>query len=173
MDTHRAAGQGYLVVSIVQIERVHKLNRLIQHSLVHAGQQQDILPRRIIEYGYQPTWWRRWKSPLLFTGFCHPKVLRHTVLAEQIFDCETVVKIFRSFAVEYGDVNPDVYRLPANCDGSLLSLPCCTANGFCAMPQVPNPPDDPQKACLPLRIMLLASPGTQALMRVPPEFAPL
>ena len=27
---------------------------------------------------------------------------------EQIFDRETAVKIYRSFAVEYGDVNPDV-----------------------------------------------------------------
>jgi hypothetical protein len=41
------------------------------------------------------------------------------------------------------------------------------------MPQVPNPPDNPQKACLPLQLMLLASAGVQALMRVPPEFAPL
>ena len=159
MDTHRAAGQRYLVVSIVQIERVHKLNRLIQHSLVHAGQQQDVLPRRIIEYGYQPTWWWRWKSPLLFTVFCYPKVLRHTALAEPIFDRETLVKIFCSFAVESGSVNPAASPLPANRDESLLQLPCCTANGVCAMPQMPNPPDDPQKARLSLPLMLLASAG--------------
>jgi hypothetical protein len=41
------------------------------------------------------------------------------------------------------------------------------------MPQDPNPPDDPQKARLPLQLMLLASAGVQALMRVPAEFAPL
>mgnify|MGYP006211104465 CR=1 FL=1 len=64
---------------------------------------------------------------------------------EQIFDRETAVKVYRSFAVESGDVNPDVSYLPANCDGSLLNLPCYTANGVCAMPQVPNPPDDPQQ----------------------------
>jgi hypothetical protein len=64
------------------------------------------------------------------------------------------------------------YR-PANRDGSLLKLPCCIANGFCAMPQVPNLPDDPQKALLPLQLMMLISAGVQALMRVPAKFAPL
>ena len=68
---------------------------------------------------------------------------------EQIFERETAVKLLRSFAVEYGDVNPDVSYLRANCDGSLLKLPCCTANGFWAMPQVPNPLNDPQTAGLP------------------------
>ncbi|MFM8725572.1 MAG: hypothetical protein ACKON9_10655, partial [Planctomycetaceae bacterium] len=43
--------------------------------------------------------------------------------------------VYRSFAVESGDVNPDVSYLTANCDGSLLNLPCCTANGLCAVPQ--------------------------------------
>jgi hypothetical protein len=33
------------------------------------------------------------------------------------------------------------YR-PANRNGPLLKLPCYTANGVCALPQVPNPPDD-------------------------------
>ena len=41
----------------------------------------------------------------------------------------------------------------ANCDGSLLKLPCCTANGFWAMPQVPNPLNDPHTAGLPLRLI--------------------
>ena len=73
--------------------------------------------------------------------------------AEQIFERETAVKLLRSFAVEYGDVNPDVSYLRANCDGSLLKLPCCTANGFWAMPQVPNPLNDPHTAGLPLRLI--------------------
>ena len=72
---------------------------------------------------------------------------------EQIFERETAVKLLRNFAVEYGDVNPDVSYLRANCDGSLLKLPCCTANGFWAMPQVPNPLNDPHTAGLPLRLI--------------------
>jgi hypothetical protein len=80
---------------------------------------------------------------------------------ERRFGRETAVKRFSSLVVESGDVNPDVSPLPANCDGSLLQLPCYTANGVCALPQVPNPPDDPQKARLPLRLMLLASAGVQ------------
>jgi hypothetical protein len=61
----------------------------------------------------------------MFQEVCHA--------GEQIFDRETAVKIYRSFAVEYGDVNPDVSYLPANCDGSPRKLPCYTANGVCAM----------------------------------------
>jgi hypothetical protein len=52
---------------------------------------------------------------------------------EQIFDRET------------GDVNPDVSYLTANCDGSLLNLPCCTANGVCA---VPHPEFDGRSATI-------------------------
>jgi hypothetical protein len=54
---------------------------------------------------------------------------------ERIFGRETAVKRFSSLVVEYGDVNPDASPLPVKCDGSLLQLPRCTANGFCATPQ--------------------------------------
>jgi hypothetical protein len=64
---------------------------------------------------------------------------------ERIFDRETAVKVYRSFAVESGDVNPDVSYLTANCDGSLLNLPCCTANGVCA---VPHPEFDGRSATI-------------------------
>jgi hypothetical protein len=68
-----------------------------------------------------------------------------------MFDREPVVKFSCSLAVESAKFNPDVSCSSANRDGSLLKLPCDIGNGFCAMPQVPNPPDDPQKACLPLQ----------------------
>jgi hypothetical protein len=59
----------------------------------------------------------------------------------------------RSFAVKSGDVNPDVSWSSADRDGRYSSC--------LAMPQVQNPPYDPQKARLPLRLMLLASAGVQ------------
>jgi predicted DNA-binding transcriptional regulator AlpA len=36
------------------------------------------------------------------------------------------------------------------------------------MPQVPNPPDDPQQARLPLQLMVLASLGVQSMMSTDP-----
>jgi hypothetical protein len=47
--------------------------------------------------------------------------------AQQLVARETAAKLYRSFAVESGDVNPEVSFLSANRDGSVLKLPNYTA----------------------------------------------